>query len=76
MRNRNVGSGTTIEDERLAERAGLEGDAWRLDLWAKNVFDEEYAVIAFPLGAPPPLPAAVGQAGDPITLGASLTVEF
>lgn len=53
----------------LDERGELE-----LSLWAKNITDEEYIIIAFPVGEPA---ISIGQAfGDPRTFGIDATLRF
>jgi outer membrane receptor protein involved in Fe transport len=56
-------------------RAGFEGENWRIELWARNLFDEQYAVRGFYFGNEPPdfPPALYTRAGDPRHVG--LTIE-
>jgi outer membrane receptor protein involved in Fe transport len=56
-------------------RAGFEGENWRIEMWARNLFDEQYAVRGFYFGNEPPdfLPALYTRAGDPRNVG--LTIE-
>lgn len=56
-------------------RAGFDGEHWRLEAWARNVFDEAYAVRGFYFGNEPPdfPPALYTRAGDPRQVG--LTIE-
>ncbi len=52
-------------------RVGLEHGKWDVTLWAKNLFDEDYASMVIAQG-----PLAVGQAGDPRTVGLSVKARF
>jgi outer membrane receptor protein involved in Fe transport len=56
-------------------RAGFDGGQWRLEVWARNVFDATYAVRGFYFGnEPPDFPATLyTRAGDPRQVG--LTIE-
>jgi outer membrane receptor protein involved in Fe transport len=56
-------------------RAGFEGEYWVIELWARNLFDEQYAVRGFYFGnEPPDFPSALyTRAGDPRHAG--LTIE-
>jgi len=58
-------------------RLGVEGRAplpftWRVDLWVRNAFGEDYVPLAFPF----PLAASgyVGESGAPRTFGATLQI--
>jgi len=54
-------------------RIGYQAERWRLDVWVRNAFDEEYVPIAFqsnPLLNPT---AFVGESGAPRTFGVTLS---
>lgn len=53
-------------------RLGIESKHWEVTLWGKNVFDEEYAAIAFQVPGFP----AWGQAGEPRTFGIGVKTRF
>jgi iron complex outermembrane receptor protein len=53
-------------------RTGLESDHFDLTLWARNLFDEHYRVVAFEFPGSDP----VGQAGGPLTFGLTLKARF
>lgn len=53
-------------------RLGVEGKHWGVNLWARNVLNEEYAAIALQTQGFP----AWGQAGDPRTFGARISARF
>ena len=59
-------------------RVGFRGDAWTATLWARNLFDERYAVRGFFFGNEPPNfePAVYTRAGDPRLVGASIEWRF
>ena len=61
--------------ELVNARAGFEGEHWVIELWARNLFDEQYAVRGFYFGNEPPdfPPALYTRAGDPRHVG--LTIE-
>ena len=61
--------------ELVNARVGFEGEDWRIELWARNLFDEQYAVRGFYFGNEPPdfPPALYTRAGDPRHVG--LTIE-
>ena len=61
--------------ELVNARVGFEGQDWRIELWARNLFDEQYAVRGFYFGNEPPdfPPALYTRAGDPRHVG--LTIE-
>jgi outer membrane receptor protein involved in Fe transport len=61
--------------ELVNARAGFEGENWLIELWARNLFDEQYAVRGFYFGNEPPdfPPALYTRAGDPRHAG--LTIE-
>ncbi len=53
---------------------GPDGGTLKVSAWAENLTDEEYVVIAFPIGDPA---VSIAQAfGDPRTLGVNVTYEF
>ncbi len=51
---------------------GLETENFDLLLWARNIFDTKYEVVAFEFPGSSPL----GQAGDPLTFGVTLRARF
>lgn len=59
-------------------RVGFEGDGWAVRLWARNLFDEDYAVRGFFFGnEPPDFPSTVyTRAGDPRHAGITFSMEF
>jgi outer membrane receptor protein involved in Fe transport len=59
-------------------RLGWHDDRWRATVWARNLFNQGYAVHGFYFGnEPPDFPnKRYIQNGDPRQLGASLTVSF
>ena len=59
-------------------RIGFESDRWSATLWARNLFDEEYAVRGFFFGnEPPDFPATLyTRLGDPRQLGVTLDMRF
>lgn len=59
-------------------RIGYETERWSAQLWARNVFDEEYAVRGFYFGNEPPLfPNTLYiRQGDPRQLGVTLDFGF
>lgn len=59
-------------------RVGIERAAWTLQAWARNLFDEDYAVRGFYFGnEPPDFPAALyTRFGDPRQLGITLDLRF
>jgi len=61
--------------ELVNARVGFEGENWRIELWARNLLDEQYAVRGFYFGnEPPDFPLALyTRAGDPRHVG--LTIE-
>jgi outer membrane receptor protein involved in Fe transport len=56
-------------------RVGRDWDAWSVSLWARNVFDEDYAVRGFYFGNEPPdfLPTLYTRLGDPRHYGITLS---
>jgi len=56
-------------------RIGYAGDTWSAQLWARNIFDRDYAVRGFFFGnEPPDFPATLyTRSGDPRQIG--ITVE-
>ena len=64
--------------ELVNARAGFEGDDWRIELWIRNLFDEQYAVRGFYFGNEPPdfPPALYTRAGDPRHVGLTLERRF
>ena len=61
-----------IVNARLGYEGEYKGRGFELYLWAKNIFDEEYATSVFGSGAM----GWFGRAGDPQTFGGTLTVRF
>ena len=61
--------------ELVNARAGFEGENWIIELWVRNLFDEQYAVRGFYFGNEPPdfPPELYTRAGDPRHAG--LTIE-
>lgn len=59
-------------------RVGFQGDAWTASLWARNLFDERYAVRGFFFGNEPPdfEDTVYTRSGDPRLLGATLEWRF
>lgn len=59
-------------------RLGYEADSWTVRLWARNLFDENYAVRGFYFGnEPPDFPNTIyTRAGDPRQAGVTFTMEF
>lgn len=51
---------------------GLETENFDLVLWARNIFDTKYELVAFEFPGSDPL----GQAGDPLTFGVTLRARF
>jgi outer membrane receptor protein involved in Fe transport len=64
--------------ELLNLRIGFETDAWTVQAWARNLFDEDYAVRGFYFGNEPPdfPPTLYTRFGDPKQLGVNLDVRF
>lgn len=52
-------------------RLGIEHRKWDVTLWARNLFSEDYASMVFAQGG-----MAVGQAGDPRTVGLTVKTRF
>jgi iron complex outermembrane recepter protein len=61
--------------ELVNARAGFEGENWIIELWVRNLFNEQYAVRGFYFGNEPPdfPPELYTRAGDPRHAG--LTIE-
>jgi len=59
-------------------RLGYEADRWTLQLWARNLFDESYAVRGFFFGNEPPLfpPTLYIRQGDPRQIGVTFDMGF
>jgi len=59
-------------------RIGFETGSWSVQLWARNLFDEDYAVRGFFFGNEPPdfPPALYTRLGDPQQLGVSFDMSF
>ncbi len=64
--------------ELLHARAGFEGDNWALQVWARNITDERYAVRGFYFGnEPPDFPSTLyTRLGDPRQVGVTLERRF
>ncbi|MEY4762157.1 MAG: hypothetical protein RLZZ200_2013, partial [Pseudomonadota bacterium] len=59
-------------------RAGYEGRDWAASVWARNVFDTQYATRGFYFGNEPPdwTPTSYIDNGDPRQVGVSLSKYF
>ena len=59
-------------------RVGYEADTWGVNLWARNVLDEDYAVRGFYFGnEPPDFPDTLyTRPGDPRQLGVTFAMDF
>ncbi|MGB5165696.1 MAG: TonB-dependent receptor plug domain-containing protein [Woeseiaceae bacterium] len=59
-------------------RVGYDADSWMLQLWARNLLDEDYAVRGFYFGnEPPDFPNALyTRQGDPRQLGVTFEWRF
>ena len=59
-------------------RLGYEADRWTVQLWARNLFDESYAVRGFFFGNEPPLfpPTLYIRQGDPRQIGVTFDMGF
>ena len=59
-------------------RVGFESGNWSLQVWARNLFDEDYTVRGFFFGNEPPdfPPALYTRFGDPRQLGISFELHF
>ena len=59
-------------------RIGYEADSWSVQLWARNLFDRDYAVRGFYFGnEPPDFPDTLyTRAGDPRQLGVTFDMRF
>ena len=64
--------------ELVHARAGYEGERWLVELWARNLFDEQYAVRGFYFGNEPPnFPTELYiRQGDPQQLGITFEKRF
>jgi outer membrane receptor protein involved in Fe transport len=64
--------------ELVNARAGYRAATWTATLWARNLFDEDYAVRGFYFGnEPPDFPNALyTRAGDPRQVGVTFSKEF
>jgi outer membrane receptor protein involved in Fe transport len=64
--------------ELVNARAGYRADSWSATLWARNLFDEDYAVRGFYFGnEPPDFPNALyTRSGDPRQYGVTFSKEF
>ncbi len=64
--------------ELLNARVGFDAESWRLQLWARNLFDRRYAVRGFYFGnEPPDFPDTLYiRQGDPRQLGVTLDMRF
>ena len=64
--------------ELVNARVGYRSDSWSATLWARNAFDEDYAVRGFYFGnEPPDFPNALyTRSGDPRQVGVTLAKEF
>ena len=64
--------------ELVNARIGFEGDSWTAQLWARNLFDTEYAVRGFFFGNEPPnFPNTLyTRLGDPRQVGITIDKRF
>ena len=64
--------------ELVNARAGYRAETWTATLWARNLFDEDYAVRGFYFGnEPPDFPNTLyTRAGDPRQLGVTFDMNF
>ncbi len=64
--------------ELVNARLGFETSRWSVQLWARNLFDTDYAVRGFFFGNEPPdfTPALYTRFGDPRQIGISVGVTF
>jgi len=64
--------------ELINARVGYQADTWSVNLWARNLFDEEYAVRGFYFGnEPPDFPNTLyTRLGDPRQLGVTFDKRF
>ena len=64
--------------ERVNARVGYRADTWSTTLWARNLFDEDYAVRGFYFGnEPPDFPNTLyTRSGDPRQLGVTFEKRF
>jgi len=62
----------------LNTRLGFEGESWTVSLWARNLFDERYAVRGFFFGnEPPDFPDTLyTRLGDPRQIGITAEKRF
>ncbi len=59
-------------------RVGFDADRWSIQLWARNLFNEDYPVRGFYFGNEPPdfPPTLYTRFGDPKQLGVSFDMRF
>ncbi|MGB5245005.1 MAG: hypothetical protein WBN34_00520, partial [Woeseia sp.] len=59
-------------------RLGYDHERWQLQLWARNVLDERYAVRGFYFGnEPPDFPESLYiRQGDPRQIGLTFDMRF
>jgi len=64
--------------ELVNTRVGFESDSWTVSLWARNLFDETYAVRGFYFGnEPPDFPDTLyTRLGDPRQIGVTVEKRF
>jgi iron complex outermembrane receptor protein len=64
--------------ELVNTRLGFEGESWTVSLWARNLFDENYAVRGFYFGnEPPDFPDTLyTRLGDPRQIGITVEKRF
>ena len=68
-----------LPDYRLVNvRAGLRRDRWSAEIWARNLFDDDYAVRGFCFGNEPPnFPETLYlKRGDPRQVGVTLRLRY
>ncbi|MGI9221874.1 MAG: TonB-dependent receptor [Woeseiaceae bacterium] len=64
--------------ELVNARIGYESGSWAVQLWARNLFDEDYTVRGFYFGNEPPdfPPELYTRFGDPRQVGITFDVDF
>jgi len=64
--------------ELVHARAGFEGENWLVEIWARNLLDEQYAVRGFYFGNEPPdfPPTLYTRPGDPRHAGITIERRF
>ena len=69
---------TSSSFELVNARVGFESESWLVSLWARNLFDKQYAVRGFFFGnEPPDFPNTLyTRFGDPRQIGATIERKF